>query len=215
LLALAAEHDCELIGGDTTQGPLNICITVFGEVPHGQALLRSGARAGDALYVSGTLGDARLALECFRGTQTLPGGGFALVRQAMERPQPRVTLGLALRGLASSAIDVSDGLLGDLGHILRRSGVGATVRVDAVPRSVLLESLPPAVQRDCTLSGGDDYELLFTAPAQRADAVRAAARDAGVAVTCIGVIEAAMGLRLLDRQGEMLPNTFISFDHFQ
>ena len=215
LLTLAAEHDCELIGGDTTQGPLNICITVFGEVPQGQALLRSGARAGDALYVSGTLGDARLALECFRGTQTLPGDGFSRVRRAMERPRPRVGLGLALRGLASSAIDISDGLLGDLGHVMRRSGIGATVHVDAVPRSAWLESLPLAVQRDCTLAGGDDYELLFTAPAQRADAVQAAARDAGVAVTCIGVIEAATGLRLLDWQGETLPDTFISFDHFQ
>ncbi|HEY8710175.1 MAG TPA: thiamine-phosphate kinase, partial [Burkholderiaceae bacterium] len=164
LLALADAHACELIGGDTTQGPLNLCITVFGEVPHGQALLRSGARAGDDLYVSGTLGDARLALEVFRGAVALDGAAFESVRVAMEQPQPRIKLGLALRGVASSAIDVSDGLLGDLGHVLRRSGVGAQVQVDTLPRSAVLRALPEALQRECTLAGGDDYELVFTAP---------------------------------------------------
>jgi thiamine-monophosphate kinase len=215
LLALARTHDCELIGGDTTQGPLNICITVFGEVPSGQALLRSGARAGDDLYVSGTLGDARLALEVFRGNVALPGEAFAAVRVAMEQPQPRLALGLALRGVASSAIDVSDGLLGDLAHILRRSGVGATVMVDAVPRSEVLASQAPALQRECTLAGGDDYELLFTAPAQRAGQVRNAAQQAGVNVACIGSIDAAAGLRLVDARGQPVANRFGSFDHFK
>ena len=149
LLALADAHACELIGGDTTQGPLNLCITVFGEVPDGQALLRSGARAGDDLYVSGTLGDARLALEVFRGAVVLDGAAFESVRIAMERPQPRIKLGLALRGVASSAIDVSDGLLGDLGHVLRRSGVGAEVQVDALPRSDVLRARCP---RRCSAS---------------------------------------------------------------
>ena len=215
LLALAREHDCELVGGDTTQGPLNICITVIGEVPAGQALLRSGAQAGDDLYVSGALGDARLALECLRGNVALPGDGFSVVRRAMERPQPRVALGVALRGLASSAIDVSDGLLGDLGHILRRSDVGATIHVDAVPRSAVLVGTPLTLQRECTLAGGDDYELLFTAPARRADEVRAAARRAGVNVTAIGRIEAAPGMRLSDAEGASVPDTFVSFDHFR
>ena len=146
LLALADAHECELIGGDTTQGPLNICITVFGEVPVGTALLRSGAQAGDDLYVSGTLGDARLALEVFRGTLSLAGAAFDAVRGAMEQPQPRVALGMALRGVATSAIDVSDGLLGDLAHVLRRSGVGAELNVDAVPRSEVLRAQPPAWQ---------------------------------------------------------------------
>ncbi|MEY8876445.1 MAG: thiamine-phosphate kinase, partial [Leptothrix sp. (in: b-proteobacteria)] len=118
LFALADQHDIELVGGDTTAGPLNLCITVFGEVPAGAALLRSGARPGDDLWVSGWLGDARLALEVFRGTVELDGADFAAVRLALELPQPRVALGLALRGLASSAIDLSDGLLGDLGHVL-------------------------------------------------------------------------------------------------
>src|SRR5258706_10231420 len=188
LLALAETHDCELIGGDTRQGPFNICITVFGEVPSGQALLRSGARVGDELYVSGALGDARLALEGFRGTVALDGAVFERVRVAMEQPQPRVALGLALRGIATSAIDVSDGLLGDLGHVLRRSGVGAEVQVDALPRSESLGAMPPALQRTCTLAGGDDYELVFTAPPDRAAQVHAAARSAGVAVTPIGRI---------------------------
>src|SRR5690349_13537469 len=129
LFALADAHQCELVGGDTTRGPLAIDITVFGEVPAGQALLRSGAQAGDDLWVSGTLGDARLALEAFRGTVSLPQDVFEAARLRLEQPQPRVALGLALRGLASAAIDVSDGLLGDLGHVLERSRVGATIEL--------------------------------------------------------------------------------------
>ena len=215
LFGLADEHRCELIGGDTTQGPLNICITVFGEVPTGQALLRSGACAGDDVYVSATVGDARLALEVFRGTVALEGIDFESVRVAMEQPRPRVALGLALRGVASSAIDVSDGLLGDLAHILRRSGVGATLDIDAVPRSAVLRRQPQAMQRKCSLAGGDDYALVFTAPPRHADAVAAAARQAGVQVTRIGVIDAGAGLRLIDAQRRPVVNTFGSFDHFK
>jgi thiamine-monophosphate kinase len=215
LLALADRHECELIGGDTTQGPLNICITVFGEVPTGQALLRSGARAGDLLYASGTLGDARAALEVFRGTLALPGAAFDSVRSAMEQPQPRIALGMALRGVATSAIDVSDGLLGDLAHILRRSNVGATVEVDALPRSAVLATLPLAQQREFTLAGGDDYELVFSAPPERAAQVADAARRAGVPVTRIGRIESDAGLRLVDAAGGTVANTVGSFDHFK
>src|SRR5881398_226584 len=134
LFALADAHDCELVGGDTTRGPLAIGITVFGEVPAGRALLRSGARAGDDLWVSGSVGDARLALEAFRGTVSLPQEVFDAARLRLERPQPRVALGLALRGLATAAIDVSDGLLGDLGHVLQRSGVGVDVASECAPR---------------------------------------------------------------------------------
>lgn len=215
LFALADQHDCELVGGDTTQGPLAICISVFGEVAPGAALLRSGARPDDELYVSGCLGDARLALEGFRGTVALPGEALAAARPAMERPQPRVGLGLALRGLATSAIDVSDGLLGDLGHVLERSGVGAIVEADALPRSGVLAAQPLAVQRECTLAGGDDYELLFTAPAARGQAVRDAAREAGTAVTRIGRITAPPGLQLIDADGRTLERTWRSFDHFR
>jgi thiamine-monophosphate kinase len=223
LWALAEQHEIELVGGDTTAGPLNLCITVFGEVPPGQALRRDGARAGDALWVShpmagpaggGGIGDARLALEVFRGLARLPGDNFETVRQAMECPQPRVALGLALRGLATSAIDLSDGLVGDLGHVLRRSAVGARLDVDALPMSAILAAQPLALRRECTLAGGDDYELLFTAPADAHQAVLAAAAQAGVGVSRIGRIEAEPGLRLVDARGEPLSVSVRGFDHF-
>ncbi len=215
LFALADRHGCELVGGDTTRGPLTLSITAFGELPPGTALLRSGARVGDQVWVSGQLGDARLALEVFRGQLRLPGEGFDQVRVAMERPEPRVALGQALRGLASSAVDLSDGLVGDLGHVLAASGVGARLDVDALPRSRWLAMQAMAWQHACTLAGGDDYELLFTAPPERADAVRAAGQAAGVAVTPIGHIEAAPGLRLLDRSGAELAGSWMAFDHFK
>ncbi|MFZ4288258.1 thiamine-phosphate kinase [Variovorax sp. HJSM1_2] len=231
MLALADAHGCELIGGDTTRGPLNICITVFGEVPKGsgpssgitQALLRSGALAGDDLYVSGTLGDARLALEVFRGTLSLPEALFQQARLRMEQPTPRVALGQALRGIASAAADVSDGLLGDLGHILRASGVGASI--DATAASDLIAA---CAHPDCpedlfsfeqklslALAGGDDYELVFSAPAAARDAVLAAAALAHTPVTRIGRIEAVAGVRVVDAQGQLLAQQFDSFDHFK
>ncbi len=136
LLQLADAHDCELVGGDTTAGPLNICVTIFGEVPAGQALLRSGARADDDIWVSGAPGEARLALDALRGQLQLPAATLARLRVRLECPTPRVALGQVLRGLASSAIDLSDGLLGDLGHVLKASGVGA--EIDAFAASDLL-----------------------------------------------------------------------------
>jgi thiamine-monophosphate kinase len=213
LFAMADAQGIELVGGDTTAGPLTIGITVFGEVPPGQALLRSGARAGDQLWVSGTLGDARLALEAFRGTVTLEREAFAAARERMERPAPRVALGLALRGLATSAIDVSDGLAGDLGHVLARSRVGATLDADALPASPVLAPQPLALRRECQLAGGDDYELLFTAPPAQHEAVLAAAERARVRVTRVGRIEAAPGLRIVDAQGNALAAAR-GFDHF-
>lgn len=214
LFALADRHGIELVGGDTTAGPLHLALTVFGEVPAGQALLRSGARPGDDLYVSGLLGDARLALEAFRGRISLGGPQFEQARRAMECPEPRVALGQALRGLATSAIDLSDGLSGDLGHILRRSGVGATLLFEQLPRSALLAAMPAALRAECLLAGGDDYELLFTAPASRRDAVQRAGEQAGVAVTRIGHIDAEPGLRVLDAAGLPLPAA-AGFDHFR
>lgn len=222
LLALADAHGCELVGGDTTQGPLNICITVFGEVPAGQALLRSGARAGDDIYVSGTLGDARLALEALLGHIHLPDELLALARQRLERPTPRVALGLALRGIASSAMDVSDGLLGDFGHILKASGVGACIRTDETIKLIAAGAFPSSARgqfdqkllQQCTLAGGDDYELLFTAPPQHRAAVAEAAAQSRTPVTRIGQVEAAPGLRLVDAQGMPVENRFASFDHF-
>lgn len=219
LLALADAHGCELVGGDTTRGPLCIGITVFGEVPAGGALLRSGARPGDDLWVSGTLGDARLALEAFRGTVSLPQAAFEAARLRMEQPAPRVALGLALRGVASAAIDVSDGLLGDLGHVLRRSAVGATVDADAAAALLGVRALgwqaPVEAMRDLVLAGGDDYELAFTAaPARRAD-VLAAGRAADTPVTRIGRIEAEPGLRIVDGEGVPVPHDGQGFDHFR
>jgi thiamine-monophosphate kinase len=216
LLALADEHGCELVGGDTTRGPLTVCITIFGEVPCGQALLRSGARAGDDLYASGTLGDARLALEVFRGSLTLPAPAFEAARARMEQPTPRIALGLALRDIATSAIDVSDGLLGDLGHVLAGSGVGATISLEDVSTLMACgEALPPHVRLDCVLAGGDDYELLFTAPPGDRERVRDAALRAGTRVTRIGAIEAERGVRLRDAQGRLLDRQFGAFDHFR
>ena len=222
LLALADAHGCELVGGDTTQGPLNICITVFGEVPAGQALLRSGARAGDDIYVSGTLGDARLALEALLGHIHLPDELLAQARQRLERPTPRVALGLALRGIASSAMDVSDGLLGDLGHILRASGVGADIDADETSKLIAARALFTSATarfdmellRQCTLAGGDDYELAFTAPPALREAVAGAAATAATPVARIGRISAEPGLRLADAQGRPLAGRYASFDHF-
>ena len=222
LLALADAHGCELVGGDTTQGPLNICITVFGEVPAGQALLRSGARAGDDIYVSGTLGDARLALEALLGHIHLPDELLAQARQRLERPTPRVALGLALRGIASSAMDVSDGLLGDLGHILRASGVGADIDTDETSKLIAARALFTSATarfdmellRQCTLAGGDDYELAFTAPPALREAVAGAAATAATPVARIGRISAEPGLRLADAQGRPLAGRYASFDHF-
>ncbi len=216
LLALADAHGCELVGGDTTQGPLNICITVFGEVPAGQALLRSGARAGDDLYVSGTLGDARLALEALQRHTTLPPEVLATTRLRLEQPTPRVALGMTLRGVASSCMDVSDGLLGDLSHILKASGVGA--RIDTSIATTLMAHgrfvADPELLHQCTLAGGDDYELAFSAPPSRREAVAAASQASQTPVTRIGSIEAEPGLRLVDAAGRPVEHRYASFDHF-
>jgi thiamine-monophosphate kinase len=215
LLELADAHGCELVGGDTTRGPLNICITVFGEVPPGAALLRSGARVGDDIHVSGTLGDARLALEVFRGALSVDARLFEMARARMEMPTPRVALGQALRGIATAAIDVSDGLLGDLGHILKQSGLGACI--DTSQAQALMaagDALDEQQRVEFVLAGGDDYELLFTAPAAQREAVLAAARASAVSVTRIGRIEPEAGLRLVDGEGHAIANRFASFDHF-
>ena len=222
LFALADAHDCELIGGDTTRGPLAICITVFGEVPPGQALLRSGAHAGDDLYVSGTLGDARLALEVFRGTRSLPQPAFDGARIRMETPTPRVALGLALRGVATAAADISDGLVGDLGHILKASGVGGCIDTSIAIKLIGNKDrltmgngqIDAEKALDCVLAGGDDYELVFTAPPAARNRVKAAAVQSQTPVTRIGHIEPGTSLRLVDAAGLPVTRRFASFDHF-
>jgi len=216
--ALADAHHCDLIGGDTTRGPLNICITVLGEVPQAMALLRSGAKAGDDIYVSGHLGDARLALEVFRGALSVPKAVFEAARMRMDKPTPRVELGLALRGLAHSAVDVSDGLLGDLQHILKASGVGAEIDTQQV-LSTMACGLSSGLKQDellrLTLAGGDDYELVFTAPENQRQAVASASASSATPVTRIGKITAHPHLSLLGNKGQSLPHSFESFDHFK
>jgi thiamine-monophosphate kinase len=220
LLALADAHGCELIGGDTTRGPLNICITIFGETD-GRALLRSGAQAGDDVYISGHLGDAHLALLALQGQLHLPADLLAQTRRRLERPEPRVALGLGLRGVASAAIDVSDGLIGDLGHVLEDSGVGATVHADCL--MTLLQARTHRLWPQCSagagalnsiLSGGDDYELAFTAPQSARGQVLHAARGSNTPVTCIGRVEAETGLRVIDENGQILSHKLRAFDHF-
>ncbi|MNV68690.1 Thiamine-monophosphate kinase [compost metagenome] len=184
-------------------------------MPPGQALLRSGARAGDDIYVSGSLGDARLALEALLGHVTLAPATLATARLRLEMPTPRVALGQALRGIASSALDLSDGLLGDLGHILAQSNVGASI--DSPLTSPLLatgKGLDPELLRQCTLAGGDDYELCFTAAPTLRSEVAAAAQASATPVTRIGQIESRNGLRLLGEQGQELVQRYASFDHF-
>lgn len=217
LFALADEYGCELIGGDTTKGPLNICITIFGEIPPGQALRRDAAQAGDDIWVSGTLGEARLALAAYRNEIAIDAQILDEVAVRMHTPSPRVALGMALRGIAHSAIDISDGLVGDLGHILKSSHVGATLNADELPAGNMLRLQPIDVRRRFTLAGGDDYELCFTAPASRRDAILSAARSATTDVTRVGKIDSRPGLRLLDGYGSMLDpqaHQLFSFDHF-
>ena len=231
LFALADAHGCELIGGDTTQGPLNICITVLGDVPvvngKSQALLRSGARVGDDIYVSGTLGDARLALEVFRGHQQVPASVFEQARLRMEQPTPRVALGQALRGIASAAIDVSDGFLGDLHHVLQASQVGARIDTDDAIHLIAARAvstwgtagfdpkMDDSRALQWVLAGGDDYELVFTAALADRARVAQAAAQAATPVTRVGAIEAAPGIRLVDSRGNSVNGHFPSFDHFK
>ncbi|QNU14794.1 thiamine-phosphate kinase [Thermomonas sp. XSG] len=190
--ALAAQHGFALVGGDTTRGPLSIAITAHGLVEPGRALRRDGAREGDDIWVSGTLGDAAGALR-----QWQAGAAISPVLQArLDRPTPRVALGLALRGIASSCIDVSDGLLADLAHICRASGVGAEVDVDALPASdALRAAFDPDTRRVLQAAGGDDYELCFTVPVTAAAALGEALAEAGTGATRIGTVTAATGVR--------------------
>ncbi len=217
LFALADAFGCELIGGDTTKGPLNICITVFGELQPGHALRRDAAQVGDDVWISGTLGDARLALAGYWKEQVLTQAQQSDAGLRMHMPSPRVALGLALANapLAHAAIDISDGLVGDIGHILAASGVGATLDVDAMPAGPVLATQAIDLRRRFCAAGGDDYELCFTAPRAARDAVVAAGHDSGTPVTRIGVIDAAPGLRLVDAAGAALDLQLAGFDHFR
>ncbi|NHZ38631.1 thiamine-phosphate kinase [Massilia aquatica] len=216
LFALADLHGCELIGGDTTKGPLTICITIFGELAPGHALRRDAAIAGDDIWISGTLGDARLALAGYRKEYALDDAAQRMAGTRMHMPTPRVALGLALADarLAHAAIDISDGLVGDLGHILAASNAGASLNVDALPAGQVLAAQPQALRRQFCAAGGDDYELCFSAAPQQRAAILAAGAASGTAVTRVGTIDAAPGLRLMDAQGRPLDLQLAGFDHF-
>lgn len=216
LHALADAHGCVLAGGDTTRSPEGVMITItaMGTVPKGRALLRSGAQVDDDIWVSGHLGDAALGLALRRGEVELPPSEAEQVVARLERPVPRVRLGERLRDLAGSAIDISDGLIGDLRHIVRASAVGAVIDWPQVPRSRALHRQSMQMQQRCALAGGDDYELLFTvATSRRADVIGAAA---GLApVTRIGVVTATADLVVLDERGTPVDTGISAFDHFR
>lgn len=211
-LALARQHDVALVGGDTTRGPLSVCVTVHGFVAEGRALTRAGARPGDDLWISGTLGDAAAALSQWRAG----GACEPSLRERLDRPTPRLALGRALAGVASACIDVSDGLLADAGHLCASSGVGAELELAALPASAALATLFTDETRHLLQAGGgDDYELCFSAaPAQR-DAVLQAAHEAATAVAHIGRIVAGMGVRALLADGGAWTPPRHGYEHFR
>ena len=217
LFSLGDRFDCTLAGGDTTRSRSGVTISIaaVGEVLPGQALLRSGAQVGDDVWVSGQLGDGALGLALLRDGLTMGAAERSALVEKLERPVPRVELGLALHGIASSAIDISDGLAGDLGHILERSLVAARLEWSAIPVSPALARMPLAFQQRCVFEGGDDYELLFTAdPAKRA-AVQSVGRAAQVGVSRIGAILAGGGLTVTDARGLPVDIEPRAFDHFR
>ena len=218
-MALARRFGVDLIGGDTTRGPLNICVQIMGEAPRGAALRRDGARPGDDVWVSGVLGDAALALAALARRIRLKPAEFARCAARLNRPQPRIALGLELRGVAHSAIDISDGLCADLGHILERSGVAAEIEFAALPASaVLCRYLDRRVVRAALLAGGDDYELCFTALPAARERIQRLARRIRVPLSRIGRIRAARGsarrLSLHGVDGRELGITHRGYDHF-
>ena len=224
LFRLAQQWQCPLIGGDTTQGPLTICITALGHVPANAAIKRSGAKVGDDIWVSGNLGDARLALGGLRSEWPLDHKSLEAILPRMHEPEPRIALGMHLRGIATSALDVSDGLLGDLGHILKASQVNAEVLIDQLPTSRTLAEQTERLRRQCAANGGDDYELCFTAPNNKRVEIESLS-TALLPLTRIGSITSASNgaeplLILRDANGNLLTADdskmlMQSFDHFK
>ena len=214
--ALADVYGVDLIGGDTTRGPLAISITIMGEVPPHLALRRDGALAGDDIWLSGDTGEAALALAHIQGRVKLADAEFAQCLARLDLPEPRLELGGRLRGIAHSAIDVSDGLLADLAHILQSSGVAADVVLDNLPRTAALATCgDPALARDCQLAGGDDYELLFTAPTRYRAELAALSQEINLPLTRIGAIVAGEPLvTVRDAGGQPVPVAHRGFDHF-
>ncbi len=216
---LAAEQDVDLIGGDTTRGPLTLCVTVFGELPQGTAIRRDGAGEGDDIWVSGCLGSAALGLAHLKGELALSAQEVLDAVRSLEQPAPRVALGSALRGIATAMLDVSDGLVGDLAHIALASGLDAVLNRDAVPMVRMVARQVEAVRWGCALAGGDDYELCFTAPPDRHADVLDAGHAAQVQVTRIGRMEAARSatgaVLVVDSDGKPCAPTVLAYDHFR
>jgi thiamine-monophosphate kinase len=221
-MALARRHRVDLIGGDTTRGPLTMCVQIMGEVPRGKALRRDGARIGDDVWISGELGAAAMALDVINGNRALriPARDRRALEQRLHAPTPRVALGIALRGIAHSAIDVSDGLIADLGHICERSGVGAVIDWEALPSSPVVRAYAQTnIGARCLLSGGDDYELCFSAPRLNRSRVARAGARVRVPVTRVGHITSRARKRpaviLLDSVGKPLKVRVQGYDHFR
>ena len=223
LFAIANEYNCPLIGGDTTAGPLNICITAFGSIPKDKAIRRSGALEGDDIWVSGTVGDARLTLAALRQEIQLSKDDLALIEARMHQPTPRVNLGLALRAVANSAIDISDGLLGDLKHILKQSSKDAEIFLGRIPKSATLHKQTSAIQNQYSANGGDDYELCFTAPSDKRDIITKISADLNLPLTQIGSVKSMQHsvpeIHIIDNDGKEFNSQqaallLKSFDHF-
>ena len=208
--ALAGQYQVALVGGDTTRGPLSVSVQLQGYIEPGKALRRDAAAPGHALFVSGTLGDAACALE-----QLQAGGAVdAFLLERLNRPEPRVALGQSLAGVAAAAIDISDGLLADLRHILEASRCGATLWPQRLPASAALQALPPAAALECQFNGGDDYELCFSVAPERRAKLDAMVAGQGLVVTEIGVLDAQPGLRCQYPDGRILNPPVHGFDHF-
>ncbi|MBD3609523.1 MAG: thiamine-phosphate kinase [Gammaproteobacteria bacterium] len=212
LFELASRYDVQLIGGDTTRGPLTVTVQAHGFVEQGQALLRNGAKAGDLIYVSGYPGEAALGLELIQSNNRQH-PSFELLSRRLNRPIPRIELGLSLSGIATSCIDISDGLLADLHHILDDSGAGANIWVDQLPVSPAYQAVANTESFYLPLlSGGDDYELLFTIPANKQDEI--AQIEADISLTCIGEITPGKGIQCLDPSGKKIEVARLGYDHF-
>jgi thiamine-monophosphate kinase len=220
LLALLKTQNMALVGGDTTRGPLALTLTAIGSIPAGSAICRDGAASGDAVYVSGTLGDAAAALALRADGRDSKSGERKLARTRLEqrlaRPTPRVALGQALRGIARACIDVSDGLAADLGHICRASGLAAVLDIEALPASrALLTLFDDPRQRLALQVGGDDYELCFTVAAENEDRLAAIAAETHTPLTRIGVLGPGEGVHLIDADGRLMPPPVGGYEHFR
>jgi thiamine-monophosphate kinase len=223
LFDLAKRYSCPLIGGDTTAGPLTISITALGSIPRQKAIRRSGARAHDDIWVSGVLGDARLTLAALRHELSIPESELKTIELRMHQPEPRIALGQHLRGIASAALDVSDGLLGDLKHILEQSHVDAEVFLGQLPKSALLMKQSETIQNQFAACGGDDYELCFTAGQEQRDRINQISQELSLPLVRIGTIKAMRNSKpsidLMDQTGKLLSkdataSLLQSFDHF-